>query len=62
MPVWDYKSVTITLHGSGEFHLHDLDEHKQVLTDSGWEYIDMRVLAQKQDGVAEIVLRFRKLR
>ena len=57
---WEYTSVTITLQRSGEFQLQDLEQHKQVLTDNGWEYIGMRALAQKQEDVAEVVLRFRR--
>ena len=62
MATWEYKSVTITIHRSGEFQLQDLEQHKQVLADQGWEYIDMRALPQKHDDIAEVVLRFRKAR
>jgi hypothetical protein len=60
MAAWEYKSVPITLHRSGEFQLQDLEAHKQIQADAGWEYIDMRVLAQKHADVAEVILRFRK--
>ena len=46
----------------GEFQLQDLEEHKQVFADAGWEYIDMRALPQKRDDLAEVILRFRKKR
>jgi hypothetical protein len=59
---WDYKSVEITLHRSGEFHLQDLEEHKRVLTDTGWEYIGMRALPQKDIDIAQVIMRFRKRR
>ena len=62
MAGWEYKSVPITLHRSGEFQLQDLEIHKQVLADEGWEYIGMRALPQKREDVAEVVLRFRKRR
>jgi hypothetical protein len=62
MAAWEYKSVPITLHRSGEFQLQDLEVHKQVLTDAGWQYIGMRTLPQKHSDIAEVILRFRKAR
>jgi hypothetical protein len=60
MSAWEYKSVPITLHRSGEFQIKDFEVHKQVMADEGWEYIDFRVLAEKHADVAEVILRFRK--
>lgn len=58
---WEYLSVPVILQYTGEFRLTDLASHKQVQTDAGWEYIDMRVLPAKSDGTkAEVVLRFRR--
>jgi hypothetical protein len=59
---WEYKSVEITLHRSGEFHLQDLEQHKLVLTDMGWEYIGMRALPQQHADMAQVILRFRRKR
>jgi len=60
MPQWEYKSVPVTIYRSGEFHLQDLESHKQVLRDSGWEYIDMRALPTQDDVRAEVILRFQR--
>ena len=57
---WEYKSIQVTLYGDGQFRIQDLDEHKAVLTDQGWEYIDMRILPAKSSAKAEVVLRFRR--
>ena len=60
MPIWEHKSVPITFHRSGELRLQDLEAHKQILVDAGWEYIDMRVLPAKHEDVADAILGFRK--
>ena len=57
---WEYKSIQVTLYGDGEFRVQDLEEHKSVLADEGWEYIDMRVLPARTTAKAEVVLRFRR--
>jgi hypothetical protein len=60
MQQWEYKSVPVTIYRTGEFHLRDLDVHKQVFQDAGWEYIDMRALPTDDPSKAEVILRFRR--
>ena len=62
MPAWKYTSLKVEIYRSGEFRLQDLERHKDVLRDQGWEYIDMRALPTSDDLKAEVVLRFRKRR